>query len=80
MTSWNSWLMEKKIPIRVKNTSVSVSDDTPKAGLRKRRTSSIGCDVFSCQATNRPRAARPAARKPRVEPDSQPGPGPSIRP
>ncbi len=62
MTSWKSWLMEKKIPIRAKNTSVRVSDDTPKAGLRKRRTSSMGWAVLSCQATKAPRATRPAAR------------------
>ena len=79
MTSWNSWLTEKKIPIRAKNTSVRVSDDTPKAGLRKRRTSSIGSGVFSCQATNRARAARPPASQPRVEADSQPRAGASIR-
>ena len=80
MISWKSWLMEKKIPIRAKNTMVRVSDETPKAGLRKRRTSSIGWAVRSCQATNRPSAVRPAARKARVSPDSQPWAGASMRP
>jgi len=80
MISWNSWLTEKKMPMRAKNTSVRASDDTPKAGLRKRRTSSIGSGDLSCQAMKRPMARRPAPRKARVSPESQPWAGASMRP
>ena len=67
-------------PISAKNTSVTVRLAAVNRGLRKKRTSSIGCSTRRSQATKAVSASTATANAPRIGALVQPSLGASMMP